>query len=83
MRHLAWIEKNRKRVDDAKIDTVMPSLANGESGELYRSVKSIRELAESFNKRSAAFMNEGRRSLSDISQAVNKVDRKLDPGTGR
>jgi phospholipid/cholesterol/gamma-HCH transport system substrate-binding protein len=67
----------------AKIDTGMPSLANGESGELYRSVKSIRELAESFNKRSAAFMNEGRRSLGDISQAVNKVDRKLDPGTGR
>jgi phospholipid/cholesterol/gamma-HCH transport system substrate-binding protein len=67
----------------ARIDTMMPSLADGESGQLYRSVKSIRELAESFDKRSAAFMNEGRRSFGDISQAVNKVDRKLDPGMGR
>jgi phospholipid/cholesterol/gamma-HCH transport system substrate-binding protein len=67
----------------ARIDTMMPSLADGESGQLYRSVKSVRELAESFDKRSAAFMNEGRRSFGDISQAVNKVDRKLDPGMGR
>jgi phospholipid/cholesterol/gamma-HCH transport system substrate-binding protein len=67
----------------AKIDTVMPSLTDGDGSELYQSVKSIRELAESFNKRSAAFMNDGRRSLSDISQAVTKVDRKLDPRTGR
>jgi phospholipid/cholesterol/gamma-HCH transport system substrate-binding protein len=73
------------KVDGAitKVDTLMPSLTHGESGELYRSVKSIRELAESFDKRSAAFMNEGRRSLSDISQAVNKVDRKLDTRGGR
>jgi phospholipid/cholesterol/gamma-HCH transport system substrate-binding protein len=46
-------------------------------------VKSLHELVESFNKRSAAFMNEGRRSLMDISQAVTKVDRKLDPRAGR
>jgi phospholipid/cholesterol/gamma-HCH transport system substrate-binding protein len=73
------------KVDSAmtKIDTMMPSLASGEGGELYRSVKSIRELAESFDKRSAAFMNDGRRSLSDISDSVNKVDTKLDPRTGR
>jgi phospholipid/cholesterol/gamma-HCH transport system substrate-binding protein len=73
------------KVDGAitKIDSIMPSLASGEGGQLYQSVKSIRELAESFDKRSAAFMNEGRRSLNDISQAVNKVDRKLDTGTGR
>ena len=55
----------------------------GDGAELYRSVKSLRELVESFNKRSAVFMNEGRRSLMDISQAVTKVDRKLDPRTGR
>jgi phospholipid/cholesterol/gamma-HCH transport system substrate-binding protein len=67
----------------AKIDTMMPSLADGESGELYRRVKSIRELAESFDRRSAAFINDGRRSLSDISDAVNKVDGKLAPRTGR
>jgi phospholipid/cholesterol/gamma-HCH transport system substrate-binding protein len=45
-------------------------------------VKSIRELAESFNKRSGALMEEGRRSLLDISQAAMKVTRKFDPQTG-
>jgi phospholipid/cholesterol/gamma-HCH transport system substrate-binding protein len=42
-------------------------------------VKSIRELAESFNKRSAAFMEEGRRSFVDISQQAIKVTRKFEP----
>jgi phospholipid/cholesterol/gamma-HCH transport system substrate-binding protein len=42
-------------------------------------VRTIRELADSFNKRSGAFMEEGRRSLLDISQSAIKVTRKLDP----
>jgi len=63
----------------AKIDDFVPGLANGKDGELYQKVKSIRELAESFNKRSAIFMEDGRRSLFDISQAANKVDRKFVP----
>jgi phospholipid/cholesterol/gamma-HCH transport system substrate-binding protein len=67
----------------AKLDGLMPSLTSGASAELYRSVKSLRELIQSFDKRSAAFMNESRQSLSDISQAVNKADRKFEPGTGR
>ena len=66
-----------------KIDGIMPSLTSGASAELYRSVKSFRELIESFDKRAATFMNEGRQSLGDVSEAVNKVDRKLEPGTGR
>lgn len=66
-----------------KIDGIIPSLTSGASAELYRSVKSFRELIESFDKRAAAFMNEGRQSLSDVSEAVNKVDRKFEPGTGR
>ncbi len=44
-------------------------------------MRTIRELAESFNKRSGAFMEEGRRSLLDISQAAVKVTRKFDPQT--
>jgi phospholipid/cholesterol/gamma-HCH transport system substrate-binding protein len=67
----------------AKIGSVMPGLADGDGDDLYHKVKSIRELADSFNKRSAAFMNEGRRSLLDISEAVTKVDRKFDPRAGR
>ena len=66
----------------AKIDQVVPGLANGKAEDLFQKVKTIRELAESFNKRSAAFMEEGRRSLVDISQAAIKVTRKFDPQAG-
>jgi phospholipid/cholesterol/gamma-HCH transport system substrate-binding protein len=63
----------------AKIDNVLPGLGSGSADELYDKVRTIRELAESFNKRSGAFMEEGRRSLLDISQAAVRVTRKFDP----
>ena len=51
-------------------------LAGGrDGGELFQTVKSIRELAEDFDKRSGALMADGRRTLSDISRAVNNLDR--------
>jgi phospholipid/cholesterol/gamma-HCH transport system substrate-binding protein len=62
-----------------KIDSVVPGLAHGSAEELYDKVRNIRELADSFNKRSGAFMEEGRRSLLDISQSAIKVTRKFDP----
>ena len=61
----------------AKIGNVVPSLADGKAEELFEQVKSIRELADSFNKRSGALMQEGRRSLLDVSQAAQKVTRKF------
>jgi phospholipid/cholesterol/gamma-HCH transport system substrate-binding protein len=66
----------------AKIDNLVPSLADGKADELFEKVKSIRELAESFNKKSGAVMEEGRRSLVDISQAAIKVTRKFEPQAG-
>jgi phospholipid/cholesterol/gamma-HCH transport system substrate-binding protein len=66
----------------AKIDNIIPGLANGQDGELFKKVKSIRELADSFNKRSAVFMEEGRRSLLDISEGAKKVTRKFDGQAG-
>src|ERR1700724_1105380 len=63
----------------AKIDGVVPGLADGKPDQLFQKVKTIRELAESFDKRSGAFMEEGRRSLVDISQAAIKVTRKFEP----
>jgi phospholipid/cholesterol/gamma-HCH transport system substrate-binding protein len=66
----------------AKIDNIVPGLAQGDDGELYRKVKSIRELANSFNKQSATAMEEGHRSLLDVSQAAIKVTRKFEPQTG-
>jgi phospholipid/cholesterol/gamma-HCH transport system substrate-binding protein len=62
-----------------KIDNIMPGLADGKPEELFEKVKTIRELAQSFNKKSGVLMEEGRRSLVDISQAAIKVTRKLDP----
>ena len=65
-----------------KADNIVPGLAYGRADELLQKVKTIRELADSFNKRSAAFMEEGRRSLLDISQEAIKVTRKFDPQVG-
>jgi phospholipid/cholesterol/gamma-HCH transport system substrate-binding protein len=63
----------------SKIDNVLPGFASGTGGELFEKVKSIRELAQTFNRHSGALMEEGRRSLLDISEAAVKVTRKFDP----
>jgi len=82
------IESVMRKADDAfagidsamtKVDNIVPGLANGKVDELFAKVKTIRELAESFNKKSATVMEEGRRSLLDISEAAVRVTRKFDP----
>jgi phospholipid/cholesterol/gamma-HCH transport system substrate-binding protein len=82
------IESILRRADNAfasfdsavtRIDGVVPSLADGRADELFLKVKTIRELAESFNKKSGAVMEEGRRSLVDISQAAIRMTRKFSP----
>ena len=82
------LARNSEKIDDvmAKVDGVMGkadnlmlglnTLAGGkEGGELFLAVKSIRELAEDFDKRSGALMTDGRKTLGDISRAVNNFDR--------
>jgi phospholipid/cholesterol/gamma-HCH transport system substrate-binding protein len=82
------LARNSDRIDNvmAKVDGVMGkadnlmlglnTLAGGrEGGELFQAVKSIRELAEDFDKRSGALMSDGRRTLGDISRAVNNFDK--------
>jgi phospholipid/cholesterol/gamma-HCH transport system substrate-binding protein len=82
------LARNSQKIDDlmAKVDGVMSkadnlmlgldTLAGGkDGGELFLTVKSIRELAEDFDKRSGALMSDGRRTLGDISRAVNNLDR--------
>ena len=84
----ASLARNSEKIDDVmlKVDGVMGkadnlmlglnTLAGGkEGGELFLTVKSIRELAEDFDKRSGALMTDGRRTLGDISRAVNNLDR--------
>src|SRR6202043_4094670 len=82
------LARNSQKIDDvmAKVDGVMGkadnlmlglnTLAGGkEGGELFLAVKSIRELAEDFDKRSGLLMSDGRKTLGDISRAVNNLDR--------
>src|SRR6195952_2269490 len=82
------LARNSEKIDNVmlKVDGVMTkadslmlgldTLAGGkDGGELFQTVKSIRELAEDFDKRSGALMSDGRRTLGDISRAVNNLDR--------
>ena len=82
------LARNSEKIDTimAKVDGVMVkadnlmlglnTLAGGkDGGELFQTVKSIRELAEDFDKRSGALMTDGRRTLGDISRAVYNFDR--------
>ena len=74
-------DRLRRRDGQDRRCCARPSGRNGR--RVVSKVKSIRELAESFNKKSAAVMEEGRRSLLDISQAAIKVTRKFDAASGR
>ena len=62
----------------AKTDSFLISLASAKSGgELLPTVISLRELIESFHKRSNNFIADGRRMLGDLSQSMSKADQKL------
>ena len=81
------LARNADKIDNVmlKVDGVMGkadslmlglnTIAGGNGGELNLMVKSIRELADDFDKRSGALMADGRRTLGDISRAVNNFDR--------
>src|SRR4051812_24107799 len=82
------LARNSEKIDHVmlKVDGVMlkadslmlglNAIAGGNSGgELSAMVKSIKELADDFDKRSGALMSDGRRTLGDISRAVNNFDR--------
>ncbi|KIZ46893.1 MULTISPECIES: MlaD family protein [Rhodopseudomonas] len=63
----------------SKTDNVMlglDALAGGkDGGELLKAVKSFRELSDNLDRRSGALMLDGRRTLADISRAVNNLDK--------
>jgi len=82
------LARNSEKIDNVmlKVDGVMGkadslmlglnTIAGGNAGgELSLMVKSIRELADDFDKRSGALMTDGRRTLGDVSRAVNNLDR--------
>ncbi|MBN9580647.1 MAG: MCE family protein [Afipia sp.] len=74
--------------NSARIDSIMAGVDNlmgnkdGKEGELQLAAKSFRELAENLDKRTAMLLSDGRvligdsrRTLADISRAVNNFDR--------
>jgi phospholipid/cholesterol/gamma-HCH transport system substrate-binding protein len=62
-----------------KIENVIPGFADGKAQELFEKVKSLHEMADAFKRRSATLMEDSRRTLSDISEAANRMDRKIAP----
>ena len=80
-RNIREDRQRHARVDGVmgKADSLMLGLntigGGTAGGELNPMVKSIRELADDFDKRSGALMADGRRTLGDISRAVNNFDR--------
>ncbi|WP_024509217.1 MlaD family protein [Bradyrhizobium sp. ARR65] len=62
-----------------KIDGLVPGLADGRVGELFEKVRSIREMADGLRRKSAIYMEEGRRTLLDVSDAANKMSQKFEP----
>src|SRR5215475_14580114 len=63
----------------AGIGGLLPGLADGKTEELFEKLKSLRELADSYKQKSATFLDEGRRMLSDVSEGANNFSRKIDP----
>jgi phospholipid/cholesterol/gamma-HCH transport system substrate-binding protein len=57
----------------AKTDGILTSVGAVDFGELLPTVQSIRELAQSFSKKSAAAMADSRKMFGEISASVNKV----------
>jgi phospholipid/cholesterol/gamma-HCH transport system substrate-binding protein len=56
----------------AKTDDLLTSVGRIDAGELLPGVQSLRELVQSFNKKSAAVMADSRKMLGEVSASVNK-----------
>jgi phospholipid/cholesterol/gamma-HCH transport system substrate-binding protein len=63
----------------AGIGGLLPGLADGKTEELFEKLKSLRQLADSYKLKSAIFLDEGRRMLTDLSEGANNFSRKIDP----
>jgi phospholipid/cholesterol/gamma-HCH transport system substrate-binding protein len=62
-----------------RITNALPGFADGKADELFEKMKSLRELADTYKKKAATFMDEGRKMLSDLSESANNMTRKIDP----
>jgi phospholipid/cholesterol/gamma-HCH transport system substrate-binding protein len=63
----------------ARINNAIPGFADGKADELFEKLRSLREVADTYKQKSATFLEEGRRMLSDVSEGANNFARKIDP----
>src|ERR1700689_4095826 len=63
----------------ARIDDLLPGFTDGKTDELFEKMQSIREFAQTFDKKSATVMEEARQTLLDVSESANKITMKFDP----
>jgi phospholipid/cholesterol/gamma-HCH transport system substrate-binding protein len=63
----------------SKVEGAIPGLADGKAIELYEKLQALREFADTFRQKSATVIEDGRRTLLDISQSAQKIDRKFVP----
>jgi phospholipid/cholesterol/gamma-HCH transport system substrate-binding protein len=62
-----------------RITNALPGFVDGKAEELFEKMKSLRELADTYKKKAATFMEDGRKMLSDLSESANNMTRKIDP----
>lgn len=67
-----------------KTETFLKSLGSDKyGGELLPTIISLRELIESFDKKTGAAIADARKMLNDVSQSMTKADQKLGGSGGR
>ena len=62
-----------------RITNALPGFTDGKAEELFKKMKSLRELADAYKKKAATFLDDGRKMLSDLSESANNMTRKIDP----
>ena len=67
----------------ARIDNLVPGIADGKAEELFEKLRSFRQLADTYRQKSTTFMEDGRRTLADISEGANNFTRKINPSALR
>jgi phospholipid/cholesterol/gamma-HCH transport system substrate-binding protein len=60
-----------------KVDNTLPGFSDGKADELFEKMRSLREMANTFKQKSATYMEDGRRTLLDISQSADQMTRKF------
>jgi phospholipid/cholesterol/gamma-HCH transport system substrate-binding protein len=56
-----------------KIESVMPGFVDGKADELFEKIKGLHELADTMKRKSAGYLEDGRKMLLDLSEAANKM----------